>query len=98
MTTLEVCILAAGIGSRMKSSRPKAMQILAGRPLLAHCLEAVDELSPDRVHVIHGPEGQLMQDTFSDRQINWVLQEDRRGTGHAVMQVLDHFDANSRDL
>ena len=85
---LEVCILAAGKGTRMKSSQLKVLQTLAGKPLLGHILDSAEALQPQRIHVIVGPEGTELQDTFAGRDnINWVVQTERLGTGHAMMQV-----------
>ncbi len=96
---IEICILAAGMGSRMRSSRPKVLQRLAGRPLLQHLLDTVNELDPLSVHVVIGQEAQQVQSAFADREnINWVLQEERLGTGHAVMQAADGFSPDSKVL
>ena len=54
--SLEVCILAAGFGKRMRSNIPKVMQSLAGRPLLGHLINSVEKLNPDKIHVVVGPE------------------------------------------
>ena len=93
---VEVCVLAAGMGTRMRSSRPKVLQHLAGRPLLAHILDTLDELSADKIHVVIGQEADQVRGTFQDAShINWVLQEERLGTGHAVMQVSDDFSPDA---
>jgi bifunctional UDP-N-acetylglucosamine pyrophosphorylase/glucosamine-1-phosphate N-acetyltransferase len=93
---VEVCVLAAGMGTRMRSSRPKVLQHLAGRPLLAHILDTLDELSADKIHVVIGQEAEQVRAKFQDAShINWVLQEERLGTGHAVMQVSDDFSPDA---
>ena len=66
-SSLEVCILAAGVGSRMRSSRPKTLQPLAGRPLLAHLLDTVAQLQPARTHIIVGQGAEDVKAAFSDR-------------------------------
>jgi bifunctional UDP-N-acetylglucosamine pyrophosphorylase/glucosamine-1-phosphate N-acetyltransferase len=92
---LEVCILAAGKGTRMKSSQSKVLQTLAGKPLLGHILDTAELLQPKRIHVVVGPEGTELQDAFADRDhINWVVQSDRLGTGHAVMQAAPFFSGD----
>jgi bifunctional UDP-N-acetylglucosamine pyrophosphorylase/glucosamine-1-phosphate N-acetyltransferase len=85
---LNIVILAAGEGTRMKSSLPKVLQTLGGRPLLWHLLETAAALEPERVHVVVGSGAEQVQKACSGFDVNWVLQEERRGTGHAVMQVI----------
>lgn len=96
---IEVCILAAGMGSRMHSSHPKVLQKLAGRPLLGHILDTLALLDSVRVHVVIGQEADQVRQAFLNREnVNWVIQEERRGTGHAVMQAASYFSADSRVL
>jgi len=95
---LEVCILAAGFGTRMRSSIPKVMQTLAGRPLLGHLFNSVEKLNPEKIHVVVGPEIDSVRPSFPNQNINWVTQAERLGTGHAVMQALPHFGKDVRLL
>jgi len=96
---IEVCVLAAGMGSRMRSSRPKVLQHLAGRPLLTHILGTLKRLDPDRVHVVIGQEAEQVRTAFKhDASVNWVLQQEQLGTGHAVMQVVEEFSPDARVL
>ena len=53
-STLNIAVLAAGEGKRMRSSKPKVLRLLAGRPLLAHILETARKLAPDRICVVYG--------------------------------------------
>lgn len=93
-TSIDVCILAAGVGSRMRSSKPKVLQTLAGRPLLAHLLDTVSALNPGIVHVVIGQGADEVKAAFSDRaDINWVFQAERMGTGHAMQQVAPHLQS-----
>lgn len=93
---IEACILAAGMGTRMRSNRPKVLQRLAGRPLLAHLLDTLDALEPSRIHVVIGEGSELIQAAFPDaKNVNWVMQTERLGTGHAVMQAATHFSPGS---
>lgn len=92
---LEICILAAGKGTRMKSSKSKVLQTLAGKPLLGHILDTAEALQPQQIHVVVGPEGTQLQDAYAGRDnINWVVQSDRLGTGHAVMQAAAFFSGD----
>jgi len=95
MKTLEVCILAAGMGSRMKSPLPKVLHPLAGRPMLGHLLATVAELNPHKVHVVVGQGAEQVKAAFIDLDIQWALQADQRGTGHAVMQALPNVSDDS---
>ena len=97
--SLEVCILAAGVGSRMCSDKPKVLQTLAGKPLLEHLLETVSALSPTRVHVVVGQGAEEVKTRFADRtDIEWVYQAERKGTGHAMQQAVPGIDPDSRVL
>ena len=85
---LQVVILAAGKGTRMRSALPKVMQPLAGKPLLAHVLEASRTLGAERPIVVYGHGGDVLQTAFANDAIDWVLQGEQKGTGHAVLVAL----------
>jgi bifunctional UDP-N-acetylglucosamine pyrophosphorylase/glucosamine-1-phosphate N-acetyltransferase len=72
----------------MKSKRPKVLQPLGGRPMLAHLLDTVIELGPERIHVVIGSGAEQVRQAFSEYDVNWVEQAERRGTGHAVIQAM----------
>ena len=94
---LEVCILAAGMGSRMCSETPKVLQTLAGKPLLAHLLGSVKHLNPAAIHVVVGQGADAVKARFETWPgINWVHQSARLGTGHAVLQASPHFNRDAR--
>ena len=96
--SLEVIVLAAGQGKRMASTRPKVLHQLAGRPLLAHVLDTVTSLGPDRTHVVVGHGADQVRSAFADRAVTWAEQSERRGTGHAVLQALPGVGADSTVL
>ena len=86
---LHVIVLAAGAGTRMKSVRPKVLMPLAGRPLLAHVLATARALQPAAIHVVYGHGGDQVRAAFTgEKDLHWVLQAERLGTGHAVEQAL----------
>jgi len=86
---LHVIVLAAGAGTRMKSTRPKVLMPLAGRPLLAHVLATARALQPAAIHVVYGHGGDQVRAAFAGQDdLHWVLQAERLGTGHAVEQAL----------
>lgn len=98
--SLEIIILAAGKGSRMKSALPKVLHTLAGKPLLSHVLEAAIALSPSKIHIVVGHQSERVKAINIDTQIpiNWVLQTQQLGTGHAVSQAMPDIDTNSTVL
>ena len=85
---LSIIILAAGQGTRMRSSLPKVLHELGGRPLLAHVIETARALESADIHVVIGHGAGHVQDAFPDPDIHWVMQEQQLGTGHAVAQVM----------
>lgn len=85
---LHVVILAAGQGTRMKSARPKVLQPLAGRPLLAHVLGRALGLGAHATHVVYGHGGDAVPAAFPEADVRWVLQAEQLGTGHAVAQAM----------
>lgn len=86
---LEVIVLAAGAGTRMRSGQPKVLHCLAGQPLLAHVLATAAALRPAKIHVVIGDGAEQVTARFAaDERIHWVRQEPRRGTGDAVAQAL----------
>jgi len=95
---VSVVILAAGQGTRMRSSLPKVLQPLAGRPLLAHVLDAAQALQPQRICVVYGHGGERVREQFADLDVAWALQEEQLGTGHAVMQALPHLPSDQTVL
>lgn len=96
---LEVIVLAAGGGTRMRSGLAKVLHPLAGRPILAHVLDAATGLGQQRVHVVVGEQGAAVQAYFADRpKLRWVCQQPRLGTGHAVAQALPHVAADATVL
>ena len=83
-----VIILAAGKGTRMRSSLPKVLQPLAGRPLLGHVMETAKKLNADNIITIYGHGGDRVQTAFAQQDIKWVEQAEQLGTGHAVQMTL----------
>ncbi len=85
---LHVIILAAGEGKRMRSARPKVLQPIGGRPMLAQVIAAARELEPAGIHVVYGHGGDQVLAAFADQpDLHWAEQTQRLGTGHAVEQA-----------
>ena len=85
---LHIIILAAGQGTRMKSDLPKVLHPLAHKPLLQHVLDVAQGLQADHIHVVYGHGGEAVKNRFPEYGVNWVLQDQQLGTGHAVEQVM----------
>jgi bifunctional UDP-N-acetylglucosamine pyrophosphorylase / glucosamine-1-phosphate N-acetyltransferase len=85
---LSVVILAAGQGKRMNSDLPKVLQPLAGRPLLQHVISAARGVNPDNIYVVYGHGGAQVQAALAHENVEWILQAEQLGTGHAVMQAM----------
>ncbi|NLC59950.1 MAG: bifunctional UDP-N-acetylglucosamine diphosphorylase/glucosamine-1-phosphate N-acetyltransferase GlmU [Gammaproteobacteria bacterium] len=86
---LHVIILAAGEGKRMRSALPKVLQKIAGRPMLAHVINAARELEPAAIHIVYGHGGDQVRAAFEgEPDLIWAEQAERLGTGHAVQQAL----------
>jgi bifunctional UDP-N-acetylglucosamine pyrophosphorylase/glucosamine-1-phosphate N-acetyltransferase len=97
--SLEIIVLAAGQGTRMRSKLPKVLHDLAGRPLLSHVLRSVRSLGPKRIHVVIGHGGSQVRAAFADaRDLTWVDQAQQLGTGHAVAQALPGVAADATVL
>ncbi len=92
---LSVVILAAGQGRRMNSDLPKVLQPLAGAPLLRHVVDTARALAPAAIHVVHGHGGERVRAALPDPDLDWVLQAEQLGTGHAVRQALPRIPATS---
>ena len=97
--SLDVIILAAGLGKRMRSDLPKVLHPLAGRPLLGHVLRTARALSARRIFVVHGHGADKVRAAFdAGADLEWVLQPEQLGTGHAVMQAAPHLAADAQVL
>lgn len=95
---LEVVILAAGQGTRMRSSLPKVLHPLASRPLLEHVLDTARELLPGRIHVVIGHGAERVRDALDAPDIHWIIQAEQLGTGHAVLQAMPSIDVEANVL
>jgi len=95
---LNVVVLAAGKGTRMRSDLPKVLHRLAGQTLVEHVLDAAAGLAPSTVCVVHGHGGDAVPRTLVGRGLAFAMQEPQLGTGHAVMQALPQLDAGAVTL
>ena len=88
MNTLDIVILAAGQGSRMKSSLPKVLHTVGGKPMLQHVIDNASTLSNSQVHVVIGHGAEKVRETLSEQNVEFALQTEQLGTGHAVAQAM----------
>ncbi len=99
MKPLSIVILAAGLGSRMKSELPKPLHKIGGKPMLEHVLESARKLNPDRLIVVYGHRGEELQQAFIHHDdITWAKQETFEGTGDAMKYALPYCGDNSNIL
>ena len=98
---LDIVVMAAGLGTRMKSARAKVLHELAGRPLVAHVCRAAAELEPDRIVVVVGHQAELVEEAAraalegGAAELRFALQAEQLGTGHAVQQTVEHFSGGT---
>ena len=84
---INVVILAAGQGKRMRSRAPKVLHALAGRPLIAHVIATARALAPARICVVYGHGGEQVPKAMPVDDITFVRQQPQLGTGHALAQA-----------
>ena len=89
---LSIVILAAGQGKRMKSDLPKVLQPLAEKPLLKHVLDTAATLQASQTIVVYGHGGDRVREALATEKVQWVLQAEQLGTGHAVAQAMPSID------
>lgn len=80
-------ILAAGAGTRMKSDLAKVLHRLCGRPLVEHVVDAAQRAGIERPVVVIGHQADKVREALFGREVDFVLQAEQKGTGHAVMQA-----------
>ena len=91
--SLDIVILAAGQGTRMRSSLPKVLHPVAGQSMLGHVIATARQLSPDRIHVVIGHGADEVRQRLAADDLNFVVQAEQLGTGHAVAQALPALSA-----
>ncbi|WP_321407646.1 bifunctional UDP-N-acetylglucosamine diphosphorylase/glucosamine-1-phosphate N-acetyltransferase GlmU [Tolumonas auensis] len=96
--SLHVVILAAGKGTRMRSSLPKVLHPVAGRPMVSHVIDTARSLNAEKIHLVYGHGGEAMQARLNDADVEWVLQAEQLGTGHAVAQAMPAIPDHAKVL
>lgn len=88
MEELDIVILAAGKGTRMRSQTPKVLHTLAGKSMVQHVLDTAAGLCPSRTHVVIGHGADQLREALVDYPVHFAVQTEQKGTGHAVAQAL----------
>ncbi|QIH05310.1 MULTISPECIES: bifunctional UDP-N-acetylglucosamine diphosphorylase/glucosamine-1-phosphate N-acetyltransferase GlmU [Pseudomonas] len=93
--SLEIVILAAGQGTRMRSALPKVLHPVAGNSMLGHVIHSARQLDPQRIHVVIGHGADAVRERLAADDLNFVLQDKQLGTGHAVAQAVPFITADT---
>jgi len=96
--SLSVVILAAGKGTRMRSTLPKVLHKIADKPMVQHVIDTVKGVGADNIHLIYGHGGDQMQANLNETNLNWIEQTEQLGTGHAMQIAQPHFKENEKIL
>ncbi|MBL4661536.1 MAG: bifunctional UDP-N-acetylglucosamine diphosphorylase/glucosamine-1-phosphate N-acetyltransferase GlmU [Alcanivoracaceae bacterium] len=95
---LNIIILAAGKGTRMKSKKLKVLHPLAGATIIDHILQTSQQLSPQKTIMVYGHQGQQLKSHLNHENIQWVEQINPQGTGHAVKVAMPYVDIDAKVL
>ncbi|MCS3838191.1 bifunctional UDP-N-acetylglucosamine pyrophosphorylase/glucosamine-1-phosphate N-acetyltransferase [Pseudomonas sp. JAI111] len=93
--SLEIVILAAGQGTRMRSALPKVLHPIAGNSMLGHVIHSARQLDPQRIHVVIGHGAEAVRERLAADDLNFVLQDKQLGTGHAVAQAVPFIESDT---
>ncbi|WP_330205733.1 bifunctional UDP-N-acetylglucosamine diphosphorylase/glucosamine-1-phosphate N-acetyltransferase GlmU [Pseudomonas sp. AM14(2022)] len=93
--SLEIVILAAGQGTRMRSALPKVLHPVAGNSMLGHVIHSARQLAPQHIHVVIGHGADAVRERLAADDLNFVLQDKQLGTGHATAQAVPFITADT---
>ena len=96
--SVDVVILAAGQGSRMKSALPKVLHSVGGKAMVQHVIDNASSLEDAAIHVVIGHGAEKVRETLATQPVQFALQEQQLGTGHAVAQAMPNVSADSTVL
>src|SRR5271166_3420955 len=95
---IAIAIMAAGKGTRLKSKHPKVLHEVGGKPLLAHVISAAQKVVPaPDIFVIIGHEAERVRAAVAGAGVNFVVQAEQRGTGHALMVAREALSRKEYD-
>lgn len=86
-----IVILAAGKGTRMKSSYPKVLHLLGGKTILEHVVKTAQSIKPKKIILVYSHEKKLMLSKIHDTAIQWIMQKKPKGTGEAILLASQQF-------
>ena len=89
--SLNICILAAGKGTRMNSSLPKVLHKINDKPLIHHVIETSMSLNPEKIITIIGYKKELVKQSIGKYSIDYAYQEEQKGTAHAIEQCIEQI-------
>src|SRR5665811_1510437 len=93
---IAIAIMAAGKGTRLKSKHPKVLHEVGGKPILAHVIATAEKVVPAQdIFVIIGHEAERVREAVAGTGVNFVVQAEQRGTGHALMVAREALSGNS---
>ncbi len=95
---LNVVILAAGKGTRMRSDLPKVLHPIAHKSMVQHVIDTAHQVGSDAIQLVYGYGAEKLKQKLGEQQLNWVLQAEQLGTGHAVAQANEHIGDNDTVL
>lgn len=95
---IKTIILAAGQGTRMRSSKPKVLHKIADRALLHHVYDTSKEIDNNSIVIVYGHGGEQVKQELKDLSANWVEQKQQLGTGHAVQQAEQFINEDDKIL
>ena len=96
--TIDIVILAAGQGTRMKSLLPKVLHPLAGKPLLQHVINMAETIPDSNITVVTGYASEQIQNSIAGKDLKYVYQAEQLGTANAVQTAAPNLDSNGITL
>src|SRR5262249_13066552 len=91
LMSVNICVLAAGQSTRMKSQFSKMLHPLCGKPMIWHVHKTASELEPAVLGIVVGFQRDQVMNVFENQKVDFVVQEKQKGTGHAVQEFLNQF-------
>lgn len=95
---LNVVILAAGKGTRMRSDLPKVLHPIAHKSMVQHVIDTAHSIGSNAIQLVYGYGADKLKSALGEQQLNWMLQAEQLGTGHAVAQAIPNIDDNDTVL